>query len=162
MSLDELKGKLQHIISGNVIEEPKNTLNSTRNFLCSSFETNTTPQKDFDNQKRIKKEQEKLLVNFAIRYKLLNLDFVNEDYYLTEGGKAKIYFSKDCKHVVKLNDAIYYSNWLDFLNSVCIHNLIFTETEYILMGFVIKNQVLYAVLKQGFIVSNAAVNFYAK
>lgn len=158
MNLNELKGKLQNIISGNVVEEPKNTLNATRNFLCSSFETNTTPQKDFDSQQRIKKEQEKRLIEFANNNKLLNLGYVSEDLYLTEGGEAKIYFSKDAKHVIKLNDGVYYSNWLDFLNSICIHNLLFPETKYILLGFAIKNETLFAVLKQDFVVSNASVD----
>lgn len=81
MNLDELKRKLQCIISGNVIEESKNTLNAARNVLCAGFETNTTPQKDFDNQQRIKKEQEKRLLEFATFNNFLNLDFISEDLY---------------------------------------------------------------------------------
>lgn len=158
MNKDELKRKLQHIISGNVIEESKDTLNAARNFLCSSFETNTTPQKDFDNQQRIKKEQEEYLLNFASQKGILNLTFISEDLYLTEGGEAKIYFSKDSKHVIKLNDGVYYSNWLDFLNSVCIHNLLFPETKYELLGFLIKGETMYAVVKQDFILSNDVVH----
>jgi hypothetical protein len=127
-------------------------------FLCSSFETNRTPKKDFDNQQRIKKEQEKLLLEFATDKKILNLDFIDEELYLTEGGEAKVYFSKDSNHVIKLNDGIYYSTWLDFFNSICIHNLVFPETAYTFLGFTIKAETLYAVLKQDFIISNASAD----
>jgi Serine/Threonine/Tyrosine Kinase found in polyvalent proteins len=158
MNINELKTKLQYIISGNVIQESENTLDAARNILCSSFETNTTPQKDFDHQQRIKKEQEKFLVEFAQLNKILNLDFISEDFYLTEGGEAKIYFSKNSKHVIKLNDGIYYSNWLDFLNSICIHNLIFPDTAYTLLGFLKNDETFFTVLKQDFIFSNKSVD----
>lgn len=65
--------------------------------------------------------------------------------------------AKDGTHVIKVNDGVYYSTWLDFLNSICIHNILFPETSYELIGFVILDE-LYAVLKQNFIISNEDVD----
>ena len=63
----------------------------------------------------------------------------------------------DNKSVIKLNDAIYYATWLEFFNSIVLHNLIFTNTAYTFIGFAKQDNVLYAVLKQPFIISDAQV-----
>jgi hypothetical protein len=68
-----------------------------------------------------------------------------------------VFLSKDGTHVIKKNDADYYSTWLDFLNSFCVHNLPFPETSYELIGFIFSDE-LFAVLKQNFIVSNEDVD----
>jgi hypothetical protein len=62
MQNNGFKTAIQNIISGNVIEEQSDTLYAIRNYLCASFATNTTHKKDFDNQQRIKKEQEKFII----------------------------------------------------------------------------------------------------
>ncbi|MEO7312532.1 MAG: hypothetical protein ABIX01_19255 [Chitinophagaceae bacterium] len=54
-----------------------------------------------------------------------------------------------------MNDAVYYNNWLDFLNSLLIHNLLFSETAYELLGFVDSGDGLLACIKQPFIISDA-------
>ena len=53
---------------------------------------------------------------------------------------------------------MYYATWLEFLNSVLLHNLIFLNTAYSLIGFTKENNILYAVLKQPFITSDAQVD----
>ena len=57
-----------------------------------------------------------------------------------------------------MNDAIYYATWLDFFNSIIIHNLLFEETCYKLEGFIKIESGLQAVLKQTFIVSDNPVD----
>ncbi|MBK7763656.1 MAG: hypothetical protein IPI46_09825 [Bacteroidetes bacterium] len=149
---------IQDIISGAVVEEPKNSLTTTRSLLCSSFATNTKITRDFEGQQRIKKEQEQLILRFIEDNSYLEINAIDEKYYLTEGGEAKVFFSLDNRHVLKLNDAVYYNNWLDFLNSLIIHNQIFPDTSYELKGFMVANGVLLAVLEQNFIVSNEDVD----
>ncbi|QHS61265.1 hypothetical protein GWR21_17170 [Chitinophaga agri] len=34
------------------------------------------------------------------------------------------------------NDGIYYATWLEFFNSVVIHNLVFPNTAYNFLGFI--------------------------
>lgn len=158
MFIDEFRRQqLQNIISGVSITEPESTLYTTRNFLCSSFTTNTTVKKDFEYQQSIKEKQKLELISFAQSQNLLHDNFVDTDLYLTEGGEAKVYFSKDGSNVIKVNDGIYYSTWLDFFNSICIHNILFPETSYELVSFIFVNE-LFAILKQNFIVSNEEVD----
>ncbi len=158
MLSDYAKKIIQDIISGVVVEEPKNSLTTTRSLLCSSFATNTKITRDFEGQQRIKKEQEQLILRFIEDNSYLEINAIDEKYYLTEGGEAKVFFSLDNRHVLKLNDAVYYNNWLDFLNSLIIHNQIFPDTSYELKGFMVANGVLLAVLEQNFIVSNEDVD----
>jgi hypothetical protein len=158
MILDEYsKQQLQNIISGACITESKSTLYATRNILCSSFATNTKIEKNFEHQQRIKEEQKLALISFAKENNLIREDFIDSELYLTEGGEAIVFLSVDGTHVIKINDGVYYNTWLDFLNSLCIHNLLFPETSYELIGFSFINE-LFAIVKQNFIVSNQDVN----
>jgi hypothetical protein len=49
-----------------------------------------------------------------------------------------IYLAPDRRNVIKANDAIYYATWLEFFNSLVIHNLVFEETAYTFLGFTEK------------------------
>ncbi|MBK8144877.1 MAG: hypothetical protein IPK62_07705 [Bacteroidetes bacterium] len=158
MYLDEYsKQQLQNIISGACNTESKSTLHATRNFLCTSFATNTKIEKNFEHQQRIKEEQKLALISFASKNELIREDFIDSEFYLTEGGEAKVFLSLDGTHVIKINDGVYYNTWLDFLNSICIHNLLFPETSYELLGFSLIDE-LFAIVKQNFVVSNQDVD----
>jgi hypothetical protein len=52
---------------------------------------------------------------------------------------------------VKLADAIFYADWLDYFNSLLVHNALFTNTRYELTGFYRINETLFATLRQPFI-----------
>ncbi|MBC7554646.1 MAG: hypothetical protein H7257_11775 [Taibaiella sp.] len=80
-----------------------------------------------------------------------------DDRYLTRGGEARIFLSNDNRHVIKLNDAIYYATWLEFLNSVLLHNLIFPNTSDRLLGFTKQENILFAELEQRFVLATAQV-----
>ena len=81
--------------------------------------------------------------------------------FLTQGGEAEIYFNQHRAEVIKVNDAVYYATWLDFFTSLLIHNLLFEETRYVLKGFILKSNVLKAVLQQDFVISDNAVDLKA-
>lgn len=65
-------------------------------------------------------------------------DLPGEDHFLARGGEAVIYLGPDNRSVIKLNDAVYYATWLEFFNSLVIHNLLFKDTAYIFLGFTDK------------------------
>lgn len=157
MISDDTKKSLSNIISGISIEKPKNNLNAARNFLCKRFETNTTIARNVE-QDESKEKQRECLKKFISDENLWLDNFPNKENFLTEGGEAKIYFGIDRKSVIKLNDAIYYVNWLDFLNSLMIHNLLFNKTAYELLGFKEIDNQLFAVLKQSFIQTDEVVD----
>ncbi len=63
---NEIHRKLESIVQGNVIKEQADTCSTIRNFLCTRYTTDTTVKKDFESKQFIKKEQGKLLKDFAI------------------------------------------------------------------------------------------------
>lgn len=82
----------------------------------------------------------------------------DESQYLARGGESKVYFEAATKSVIKINDGIYYATWLEFFNSIVIHNLLFPNTAYSFLGFIEIEGTFFAMLKQPFVTSDAAVD----
>ncbi len=156
MIQDDTRKKIENIVSGIIIEGQTDTCTTIRNFLCRRFATSTTVKDDFESRTRIKKEQDLLIQGYCTEHSLWT-DEPPAELYLTRGGEAKIYLHTDRLHVIKLNDAIYYATWFEFLNSILLHNLIFDNTAYELLGFRLEDDNLFAVLKQLFVYSDAQV-----
>jgi hypothetical protein len=153
LSYDTRK-KLENIVRGKVIEGKVDTCTSIRNDLCASFSTSRTVKTDFEGQSIVKEKQVKALKAFADKHHLWVTDLPEESQYLTHGGEAKVYLDKDDKNVIKLNDTVYYATWLEYFNSLVIHNLLFPDTAYTFLGFTEKGDCLLAVLKQPYISSD--------
>ncbi len=149
---DETKRKLENIIRGSLIEGASDHCTAVRNFLCTSFSTSTTVKRNFESKLLIKKEQESGLRNYATNNQLWVTHLPKQ--YLTRGGEAQVYLDVDSKHVIKINDAIYYATWLEYLNSLLLHNLIFKDTAYTFLGFIDLDNVLHAVVRQPFITAD--------
>lgn len=151
---DDTRGKIKYITEGVVIEGAADHCTAIRNFLCSGFETSTTVKEDFEGKSIIKEKQASLLEKYSTQNNLWVTGLPAEDRYLTRGGEARVYLNTDNKTVIKLNDAVYYATWLEFFNSILLHNLFFENTAYSFKGFHKQDNVLYAVLQQQFIASD--------
>jgi hypothetical protein len=152
MYSDETKKVLGNIIRGSLIKGSPDYCTAIRNFLCTSFSTSTTVKKDFEGKLLIKKEQESRLRDYANTHQL----WINHlpGQYLTRGGESQIYLDTKISQVIKINDAVYYATWLEYFNSLVLHNLIFKDTAYTFIGFTEIENVLYAVVKQPFIIAD--------
>ena len=155
---DDTRKILKDIVTGALIEGAKDHCTIARNLLCASFRTSTTVKKDFEGQSRIKAEQAEFLKHHSSQRNWWVKVLPDENSFLTRGGEAKIYFAPDRRSVIKINDAIYYATWLEFFNSIVIHNLLFVDTAYTFLGFVKRDDSLLAVLSQPFIPSDAPVD----
>jgi len=60
--------------------------------------------------------------------------------------------------VIKVNEAAYYATWLDYFNSLMIHNQIFPETSYEFLGFKYQDSRLAAVVKQVFVATDTTAD----
>lgn len=152
---DDTRGKIKDITSGALIQGQPDNCTTIRNLLCASFPTSTTVKEGFESNAISKEEQAKLIEEYVSENGLWVAGPPSQDRYLTRGGEAKVYLHTDGRHVIKLNDAVYYATWLEFLNSILLHNLIFENTAYILKGFIKEKNLLYAVLRQPFILADA-------
>ena len=155
---DDTRKKLENVVRGAVIEGDADNCTAARNILCQSFRTSTTVKKDFEGQSVIKKEQSEFLKQYSTKNNLWIQNLPNENHFLAKGGEARIYLDSDNRSVIKLNDAVYYATWLEFFNSVVIHNLLFKETAYTFIGFIEKSNSLKAVLRQPFITSTGPID----
>lgn len=161
MFSNEVCRKLEDIIHGTVIKEQPDTCTAIRNKLCSSFSTSTTVKKDFESKSIIKKEQERFLQELATNEDCWVKEAPQPECYLAKGGEAKVYLHKDRKNVLKVNDGVYYATWLEYFNSVVIHNLLFPATAYTFLGFIMIDNFLHVVLLQPFISSDATADLGA-
>jgi Serine/Threonine/Tyrosine Kinase found in polyvalent proteins len=83
----------------------------------------------------------------------LYFDDLRFSVYLDEGAEQKVFFYSEESKVVKLNDAIFYVNWSQYFESLIVHNILFPETKYELLGFVKVNEILYSAISQDYIES---------
>lgn len=67
-----------------------------------------------------------------------------------------VYLNGDRKSALMLNDSVYDATWLEFIDRLVIHNLLFAETAYSCQGFIEKEGVLYAV--QDYVKADGAAN----
>jgi hypothetical protein len=157
MFSDDTQSKIKNITSGALLAGQQDTCTTIRNFLCASFKTSTTVKENFESNAIIKEKQVEFLELFINEHNLWISEMPGEDRYLTRGGEARVYLDKDNRHVIKLNDAVYYATWLEFFNSILLHNLIFENTNYSLIGFLKEDNKLYAYLRQPYIIADSLV-----
>lgn len=158
MNINDTRSKLKNIIDGVIIEGATDNCTTTRNILCSSFSTSTTVKRDFESKSISKKEQVEFLRKYASENALLIEQAPSESQFLARGGEAKVYFEAETKSVIKINDGIYYTTWLEFFNSIVIHNLLFPNTAYSFLGFIEIEDDFFAVLKQPFVTADDVVD----
>ena len=158
MLTDDTRSKIENITAGVILKGQADSCTAARNLLCGSYPTSTTVKKDFEGQSIIKKEQAQHLKQFCTEHGLWVGQLPEAQTFLTRGGEARVYLHDDRRHVIKLNDAVYYATWLEFLNSILLHNLFFPNTAYELVGFSKEGETLIAVLKQPFVISDTTAD----
>lgn len=155
MFSDDTRKKLENIIQGVRIEREENTCTATRNFLSAGFSTSKNVKQDFEGKLLIKKEQEQCLREFATATSLWVTELPGKEQFLAKGGESSVYLDKSQRHVIKTNDCIYYATWLEYFDSLLLHNILFEDTAYSFLGFTDIEGTLCAVVKQPFIVADS-------
>jgi len=140
-----MKDEIQRIISGESQIKYESDIQAVLGFLTRSQESGSMAKTD----KHFKKEETKRLKQFVEEQKLWVSD-IDLNNYISEGAEQKVYL-KNGKSVLKLNDAIYYISWIDYLHNLLLNNYFFPDTAYKLLGFFENETVLYAVVEQPFV-----------
>jgi hydrogenase maturation protein HypF len=142
------KDELQIIISGKEQFDEGEIIQTTARFLRGSKEAGGMAE-----EKQLPKEEEaKSLKKFITENNLWVTP--NTKNFIAEGAEQKVYLNADGKSVTKLSDAIFYTSWQNFLNSLLLHNYFFPDTAYTLLGFTELNEIMFAVLNQSFVIAN--------
>ena len=151
MITDGLYKKLQNIIRGELQEGQTDSCTATWNLLCKSFGTGSTVKSEFEGKAVLKEKQVSFLKSYAEKENLWLDHLPSGSQYLAEGGESKVYLTGDGRFVVKVNDAGYYATWTEYFSSLLLHNLLFSNTAYSLLGFTEFDQKFFAVVQQQFV-----------
>ena len=142
---NHLKNELHNVISGKSQVRFGATIQAVASYLSDG--TQASPK--IEDTKQLREQETKRLENF-ISEKNLWINDIDFSQYISEGAEQRV-FLKDANHVLKLNDAIYYSFWKDYFNNLLFHNFFFPDTAYQLIGFTKENTILYAVVQQSYV-----------
>lgn len=151
--MENIKNELRNIICTDEPFGKKSQLKKIQNFLRRNAETNPGIKK----QQHFKSKEATALIAFAKTEDLFFINEIPEENFIAAGAEQRV-FSYDEFTVIKTNDSIFYSTWLDYFNSLLIHNYFFPATAYEFLGFKIIKEVLHAVVKQDFIVATEPIN----
>jgi hypothetical protein len=156
MISDEIREKLQNIVRGELHQGESDSCTTIRNLLCESFGASPTVKSEFEGRTLIKEKQVGFLKTHAQKAGLWLESLPQRIQYLTEGGESKVYLSEDGRFVIKVNDAAYYATWTEYFNSLLLHNLLFSNAAYSLLGFIEDDEKLFAVVQQLFVEGSQA------
>jgi hypothetical protein len=151
MISNEIRSKIQNIVGGTRIQGPTDRCSTVRNFLIEGFGTSATIKGEFESRSIIKEKQVEFLKTYAKESDLWLESLMPGTEYLTRGGESNVYLAADRLNVIKVNDVVYYATWGEYFNSLVLHNLLFPNTTYSLLGFIENDGKLNAVLSQPFI-----------
>jgi hypothetical protein len=144
-----MKHELQSIISGKSEVRNGAVIQATACYLKRSQRSSELAK----GEKLYKKQEAKVLKDYISKNNLL-FPGVEIENYVSEGSEQKVYL-KDGRTVIKLNDAIFYESWEDYLNCLLLHNFFFPDTAYELLGFYLDDQEnIFAVVQQPFVRAN--------
>ena len=149
---NQLKDELHNILSGKNEVRFGTIIQAIARYLNDGEKASPT----VEVEKHFKKQEAEKLENYICENNLWmkNIDFSQ---YVSEGAEQKVYL-KDSEHVLKLNDAIYYSSWKDYFYNLLLHNYFFSDTAYDLVGFTKDNETLYAVVQQNYVLITSTTN----
>lgn len=151
--MKDSKYELQDIVFRNEPNGSGSQLQKAQSFLRRYAEASSPVKK----QQRFKDEETAALLKFAEHENLIYSSPIASKDYISEGAEQKVYRFDD-KYIIKTNSGIFYESWLDYLNSLLIHNFFFPATAYTVLGFKIIERELHAIVKQEFIVSNESTD----
>ncbi|HEX5112084.1 MAG TPA: hypothetical protein VFV79_04505 [Saprospiraceae bacterium] len=141
-----LKDELQSVISGDGKVKHGEVIQTIAGYLRRKKEAIS----EIEKTKFLKEQEAQILIDFINARGFWYKD-IDQTKFIGEGAEQKIYEFSDPQFVIKLNDSIFYQFWVDYFNSLLIHNYFFPHLAYELLGFHFYNEQLCAVVKQPFV-----------
>jgi hypothetical protein len=140
-----LKDELHNVISGKSQVGFGAAIQTITGYLNEGQKASSNAE----SAKQIRQQETKKLEVYNSKNNLWIND-IDFSQFVSQGAEQRVYL-KDAVHVIKLNDAIYYECWMDYLYSLLLHNFFFEDTAYELAGFTKENGTLYAVVQQPYV-----------
>lgn len=151
--MKSIKDELQYIILGDESIGQRSALKKTQTFLRRYAQASI----DVEKKQYLKSEEATAVIAFAETEGLFFEDVIPEDNFISEGAEQRVYRFDD-EHVLKTNASVFYEYWLDYFNSLLIHNYFFPTTAYGFLGFKLIGGELNAIVKQEFVIASEPTN----
>lgn len=149
-----MSDEIRYVIEGTGQSAAENLIRATLRYLeTSSTAGRAASEPEFNR----KKDEAQRLIAFADQTQCWH-PAPDPTRYMAEGAEQRVYLHIDGRSVVKVNDAIFYESWTDYLVSLLLHNYLFPATAYELMGFLMEVGTFYAVVRQSFVLSTEPVD----
>jgi putative ubiquitin-RnfH superfamily antitoxin RatB of RatAB toxin-antitoxin module len=153
MNNTTIKYELQNILSGKSEVSYGESIQTITRYLRESGGTSEKNKGDESS----KSEETKKLIEYINANHLWSCD-INFGLFISAGAEQRV-FIKNTHKVLKLNDGIYYTCWLDYFNNLLLNNYFFPDTAYNLIGFYKSDtDVVYALVEQNYIESTQATD----
>lgn len=152
MDTKQIKYELQNLISGKSGASYDALIQTVASHLRSGKRTSPMAEEKHQN----KAQETEGLIDFAKKNNLI-LEHIPEENFIASGAEQRVYITGE-KHVIKLNDAIYYASWEDYFYNLLLHNYFFADTAYHLLGFYFSKGIFYAVVQQSYIKADSMTN----
>jgi len=143
-----IKHELQRIIYGTGAIGKKDIIKKITNHLRTGKKTGVANE----GKKYTKQQEEEKLIQFIDEYNFWHTQAISENNKIGEGSEQKVFYDYNKGTVLKTNDSIFFEYWEDYLNNLLIHNYLFPDTAYTLLGFKKIDAILYAVVEQQHII----------
>ena len=146
-----LKDEIHKIIRGIGKIAEKGLIANAKTYLRNAI----TTKQDVENKKQTKRDEEKILKQFATENNL----WINSLGTRFEGGyEQDVYFTEKINYVIKANTGVFYQTWSDYLNNLTMHNLFFPVTNYELIGFNNSDNEFKCVVKQPLVIADDIID----
>jgi len=144
-----MKHELQNIISGKSQVKFGDTIQTITSYIARGKKTGV----ELTDKKQVKSEETEIIKTFCEEKKIW-IEHINPDLFISSGAEQRVYLQNEFK-VIKLNDAIYFETWTDYLHNLLLNNFFFPDTAYNLIGFYLEGKNLFAVVEQAYIKSDS-------
>ena len=113
---NQLKNELHNIISGKSQVKFGTTIQAIACYLRNGAQSGSK----VENSKQIREQETKKLEDFISKESLW-IQSIDFSQYVSEGAQQRVYL-KESNHVLKLNDAIYYTSWAEYFYILLFHH----------------------------------------
>lgn len=151
--MKNIKDELQNIILGDEPIGQGSALKKAQTFLRGYAKASVSAEK----QQHLKNKETEAILAFAKEQELFFSEDISESDFISEGAEQRVYRLNESE-VIKTNSGVFYNCWLDYVNSLLLHNFFFPATAYTFLGFKLIDGELHAIVKQEFVVSSEPTN----
>lgn len=144
---NQVKHDLQSILRGDIEGKDGATIQAALEYYRAEKRAST----EGSSERRSETFEEFATREFQYEEGLELLTDLFQERFIAKGEESRVYEATDPAKVIKLNNQGRYSNTKEFLESLLIHNYLFPDSSYKLLGFVYHNNTEYAAVEQVYV-----------